>query len=85
MKYRKKKFNPKTDARAVARRFFSPIEIAALEPLADEPYHAAFLACWTRKEAYVKALGTQLGRAITRVTVSLPGDDPARIVAIDFG
>ena len=42
---------------AVAERFFAPGEIARLRRLAPEERARAFFACWTRKEAVLKALG----------------------------
>ena len=44
--------------RALARRYFAPVEAAALEALGDEPARRAFLALWTAKESACKATGT---------------------------
>ncbi|MBI1892597.1 MAG: 4'-phosphopantetheinyl transferase superfamily protein [Candidatus Rokubacteria bacterium] len=41
----------------VAERFFSSREVAMLRQLPAEMYTEAFLACWTRNEAYLKARG----------------------------
>src|SRR5271155_2883728 len=41
----------------VARRFFSPSEVAVLQALPTAQQTAAFFNCWTRKEAYLKAIG----------------------------
>ena len=48
------------EAGAIAARFFSPAENAALGATAPHQRAAAFLRCWTRKEALAKALGEGL-------------------------
>lgn len=54
---------------------FHPAERAELESLPDEARRAAFGQLWTRKEAYLKALGTGLSRALD---ADYLGGDPAR-------
>jgi 4'-phosphopantetheinyl transferase len=44
----------------LARRFFAPAEVAALESEPAEQQTAAFMQFWTLKEAYVKARGQGL-------------------------
>jgi 4'-phosphopantetheinyl transferase len=44
----------------LARRFFSPVEIASLEPKNGEELRTAFFEIWTLKEAYIKACGSGL-------------------------
>lgn len=49
------------DIDALAVRFFSPREVAALDAESPgSPRSAAFFACWTMKEAFVKARGDGL-------------------------
>lgn len=48
------------DSLDIARRWFAPEETAWLEALSEPERSAAFLACWTAKEAYLKALGLGL-------------------------
>jgi 4'-phosphopantetheinyl transferase len=48
---------PDVDWRELAERFFAPEEVAALTALPDTERLSAFYRCWTRKEAYLKALG----------------------------
>lgn len=71
------------DADDIARRFFSPREVTTYlaQPEAGRP--RAFFNCWTRKEAFVKALGEGLFLSLERFDVSLEPDVPARILAID--
>lgn len=55
----------------VAGRFFSPDEIAALNNLPQEQRTAAFFSCWTRKEAFIKAVGQGLSFPLNEFTVSV--------------
>lgn len=55
----------------VARAFFSPVEVASLTPLSDDERQLAFLRCWTRKEAVVKALGLGLSVPLDAFDVSV--------------
>ncbi len=64
-------WRPMSDEAAVVRRFFSPAEIAAYEALPSALHTRAFFQCWTRKEAYVKALGRGLGLPLASFDVSL--------------
>lgn len=59
------------DAEALARRFFSDVETAALEALPEAQRLAAFFRCWTRKEAYLKAVGAGLLQPLDGFDVSL--------------
>ncbi len=69
---------PKPKAAALVNRFFSAVEKAAFEKLDSTEKLGAFYAGWTRKEAYVKALGTGLRFPLDRFHVSLkPGDQNA--------
>jgi 4'-phosphopantetheinyl transferase len=62
----------------IAESFFTPCEVAALRALPRLERENAFFACWTRKEAYLKARGEGLIMPLDTFEVSLlPGDDPA--------
>jgi 4'-phosphopantetheinyl transferase len=67
------------DAAAVVERFFSPRERQAYRACAPGERLAAFFTLWTRKEAYVKALGLGLSLDLAGFAVSL--DQPARVVS----
>jgi len=74
---------PLPEAMPLARAFFSPAEVAALERLPEAVQQAAFFDCWTRKEAFVKALGAGLSFPLNRFTVSVGPEEPARLVEVD--
>jgi 4'-phosphopantetheinyl transferase len=64
----------------VATHFFSPAEQRALATLAGASQVGAFFACWTRKEAYIKALGDGLSHPLDQFDVSLlPGEEACLI------
>ena len=55
----------------IARRFFAPGEYERLCALPQEEQRRAFFHCWTRKEAYLKAVGTGLAQSLKNFEVSL--------------
>jgi 4'-phosphopantetheinyl transferase len=59
----------------LAERFFSPRERTALRSLPKDERREAFFRCWTRKEAYLKALGQGLSVPLERFTVSAKPDE----------
>ncbi|WP_017660318.1 4'-phosphopantetheinyl transferase family protein [Baaleninema simplex] len=58
------------DSTALAERFFSPREVAALNEIAEHQRDDAFFNYWTCKEAYLKATGEGLA-GLSRVEVTL--------------
>lgn len=72
------------DLGEVAKRFFAPAEGAALEEFAPPLYEQAFFACWTRKEAFLKALGTGLNLPLDGFCVSVDPRVPARLISTEF-
>ena len=66
----------------LAERFFSAAEAAALRALGEDR-REAFFHVWTRKEAYLKANGLGVTGGMERVEVSVPPDDPPRVLRID--
>lgn len=74
---------PLKNAAGLARRYFAPAEVAAWESLAElgeAELLAAFFRCWTRKEAYLKALGDGLRAPLDSFVVSLAPGEPPRLV-----
>lgn len=66
---------------SMARRFFAPAETAALAALPQREQTEAFFACWSRKEAYMKARGTGIALGLDRFEVSLTPGRPAVLLA----
>lgn len=71
------------DAEDLSRRFFAAAEHADLMSLPAELRSQAFLACWTRKEAFVKALGDGLSLPLQSFRVSLLPGMPAALLDVD--
>ncbi|MBV8375395.1 MAG: 4'-phosphopantetheinyl transferase superfamily protein [Verrucomicrobia bacterium] len=68
------------DAESISARFFSAGEAAELLSLEPEDRVPAFFRCWTRKEAYVKAIGGGLAIPLNGFQVTLLPGTPARFV-----
>jgi 4'-phosphopantetheinyl transferase len=67
----------------IAHRFFSPEEAAELLELPDHEKTAAFYRCWTRKEAFIKAVGGGLSIPLDSFRVSLRPGAAARMISLD--
>lgn len=74
------RIQPESAGEDIARRFFSPREVGDLRSLPPEARTEAFFLCWTRKEAYIKGLGTGLYTPLDGFSVSLRPGQPAEFL-----
>lgn len=68
----------------VAEHFFAPGEVRRLRAVPEALQARAFLHCWTRKEAFIKARGDGLSLALDSFEVSLGPDVPAELLWTAF-
>ncbi|MCG8583694.1 MAG: 4'-phosphopantetheinyl transferase superfamily protein [Pirellulales bacterium] len=71
------------DMHGLANRFFAPSEAVQIENEREDRRIESFFRCWTRKEAYVKAIGEGITCALDSFEVSIARESPARLVHID--
>ncbi len=65
------------DAADIAERFFSEDEVNEFRTVEKDNIETAFFNCWTRKEAFIKAIGEGLSHPLADFSVTLkPGDEP---------
>ena len=71
--------NPARATLDLARHFFAPEEISALDRLPVEAQCDAFFAIWTRKEAYIKGRGEGIALGLDTFAVTAAGEHPRLI------
>lgn len=76
------KIRPLPDAEQIAHRFFSQHENQVFKNVPPAQRSAAFFNCWTRKEAYIKAIGEGLSCPLDVFDVTLTPGEPARLLRI---
>ncbi|MDB5738538.1 MAG: 4-phosphopantetheinyl transferase superfamily protein [Sphingomonas bacterium] len=70
--------NPALADPDVAERLFAPGEWRCFAALPEDQRIEGFFNCWTRKEAFIKAIGLGVSHPLDSFEVSLaPGDTPA--------
>jgi 4'-phosphopantetheinyl transferase len=73
---------PVPEIESIAARFFAPEESAELLELPEASRSQGFFNCWTRKEAYIKAVGDGLSAPLDSFRVTLRPDVPARMLCL---
>jgi 4'-phosphopantetheinyl transferase len=66
----------------IAEQFFSKKENDVFRSLPDSKKKEVFFNCWTRKEAFIKAIGDGLYQPLDKFDVALIPGEPARLLRI---
>ena len=76
---------PELAREEVAERFFSDRELRSLRAVPHNRWVEAFFNCWTRKEAFIKALGFGVSYPLKAFDVSLVPGEPAALLRGPLG
>jgi 4'-phosphopantetheinyl transferase len=74
---------PMDDCEQIAERFFSASERRVLRDIPFPAKQEAFFNCWTRKEAYLKAVGEGLAAPLDSFDVTLALGEPPRMLTLE--
>ena len=76
---------PEFAREGVAERFFSARELEELHAVPRSRWVESFFNCWTRKEAFIKALGFGVSYPLKAFDVSLAPGEPAALLRGPLG
>ena len=76
---------PLSDMQQIADHFFCSEETSEIMSLPPSERERAFFCCWTRKEAYIKAIGDGLSAPLDGFRVTVLPNTPARFVHLGHG
>jgi 4'-phosphopantetheinyl transferase len=78
------RIRPVPEVETIVRDQFTPSEQEVWTSLPEHQKLHAFFCGWTRKEAWLKAIGVGLAGSLRRVEVTLSPTGPARLLRIDL-
>ncbi len=76
------KIRPMPDANELVTHYFSQAEIAKWQTVAPHQTDLAFFNCWTRKEAFIKAIGEGLSHPLDAFDVTFLPDELVQFTRI---
>lgn len=76
--------NGDVEVEEMIRSFFAYAETKGILALPRDQRLGAFFATWTRKEAFVKAVGGGLSLPLRRFVVTVGPEEPARLISVDW-
>ena len=73
---------PRLDFLDIAKHFFSTREVQAILKVCENKRQEAFIACWTRKEAFLKATGVGMSYSLSEFSVTVDPIGPAGLCEV---